>query len=68
MLRTIFRYLWIAFILIADIIWLADIMRLKVKYYAHWKDWLEDEAVTSWLIVNIGAMILISFLSFLWWV
>lgn len=64
MLKTIFRYLWIAFLLIADIIWLSYIIWLKVKYYAHWVDWLEDEDVTGWLRINIGGMILASFISF----
>lgn len=64
MIKTIFRYLWIAFLLIADIIWLSYIIWLKVKYYEHWVDWLEDKDVTKWITINISGIILASFISF----
>lgn len=67
MLKTIFRYLWIAFLLIADIIWVGYIIWLKAKYYKQWAEWLEDDAVDSWLMINIGGMMLASFISFVFY-
>ena len=64
MLKTIFRYLWIAFLLIADIIWLSYVIWLKVIYYEHWVDWLADDDVTKWITINIGGIMLASFISF----
>lgn len=65
MFVKLFKYLWIAFLLIADIIWFSYIIWLKTKYYAQWAEWLEDEAVDSWLMINIGGMMVASFISFI---
>ena len=64
MLITIFKYLWIAILAILYIIWTADIIWLKVKYY-DWGDWLDDDEVKVWLTLNIGAVFFGSFICFM---
>lgn len=65
MFMNIFKHLWIGFFALLDIIFLVDIIRLKVKYYKSWIDWLEDEEVNHWLTFNFGAVALLCFIAFL---
>lgn len=65
MLMTIFKNLWIVIVALSYIIWTAHIIWLKVKYYTHWGDWLDDEEVGIWLAIHISTVFIASVVCFM---
>lgn len=65
MLMTIFKNLWIVILALAYIIWTANIIWLKVKYYTYWGDWLDDAEVRIWLTLHISTVFIASVVCFM---